>query len=211
MPEGIWYFDFISPFSYLQSRILNRLPADFRYEMKPVLFGAILSHWGTVGPAEVTPKRLGTYRMCRWWARRNGIPFVMPPAHPFLPLKPLRLCQALGSSPEVIHAIFDFIWEDGRDPSDPEIFAMLAERLGVADPQGVIEDPAAKEGIKANTAEAIAHGVYGVPSFVVDGVVFWGVDATEMLIDYLADPSLFDEPEMRRYPGLPVGIDRRRA
>ncbi len=210
MATGTWYFDFISPFSYLQSRILDRLPPDFAYAMKPVLFGAILTHWGTSGPAELAPKRLGTYRLCRWWARRNDVPFIMPPAHPFLPLKPLRLCQSLGNDPATVHAIFDFIWEEGRDPNDPSEFAALAGRLGVADPQAAINDPAAKDGIKANTAEAIACGVYGVPSFVVDGEVFWGVDATDMLVDYLTDRSLFADPEMARYPDLPVGIERRR-
>lgn len=211
MPEGTWYFDFISPFSYLQSRILDRLPGGFRYAMKPVLFGAILAHWGSVGPAELAPKRLGTYRMCRWWARRNGIPFTMPPAHPFPPLKPLRLCQALGNDPDTVHAIFNFIWEEGRNPDDSGEFAALADRLGLADAWAAIDDPAAKEGIRANTGEAIALGVYGVPSFVVNGEVFWGVDATDMLSDYLADPGLFDEPEMARYPDLPVGIERRRG
>lgn len=210
MARGIWYFDFVSPFSYLQSRVFDRLPADFAFEMKPVLFGVLLSHWGTTGPAELAPKRLGTYRLCRWWAHRHGVPFVMPPAHPFLPLKPLRLCQALGNEPATVRAIFDFIWEEGRDPTDPAEFAALGDRLGVADPESAAEDPAAKEGIKANTADAIARGVYGVPSFVVDGEVFWGLDATEMLIDYLADPGLFEDPEMARYPDLPVGIERRR-
>ncbi len=82
MREIRWYFDFISPFSYLQSRLMGKLPADIKVAYRPVLLAALLDHWGSVGPAEVAPKRVYTYRFCRWWADRHGISFVLPPAHP---------------------------------------------------------------------------------------------------------------------------------
>jgi predicted DsbA family dithiol-disulfide isomerase len=68
------------------------------------------------------------------------------------------------------------------------------------------------EGVKAqlreNTDEAIRLGVFGVPTFAVDDHLFWGIDATEMLLDYLDDPQLFDSDEMKRLAYLPVAAAR---
>lgn len=211
MREIRWYFDFLSPFSYLQSRLMGRLPTDVRVVYRPVLLAALLDHWGSVGPAEVAPKRVYTYRYCRWWADRHGIPFVLPPAHPFNPLGALRLALAHDADPATVHAIFEFIWGRGKDPNDPESWAELLGLLGVEDGSRLTQDPAVKQGLRDNTGEAVKRGVFGVPTFEADGHVFWGVDATDMVLDYLADPSLLDSAEMARYSNLPVGARRHNA
>ena len=83
-----WYFDFVSPYSYIS---LHRLPElDARIVYKPVLFAGLLNHWGQKGPAEIPAKRLWTYRYCAWRAGVLGIPFRFPAAHPFNPLQHLR-------------------------------------------------------------------------------------------------------------------------
>ena len=61
-----------------------------------------------------------------------------------------------------------------------------------------------------STDEAIAAGVFGVPSFVADGNLFWGDDATNMFLNYLRDPLLFEDSEMLRISSLPMGITRPR-
>lgn len=203
-----WYFDFISPFSYLQGHLLGELPDDTRVECRPVLLAALLDHWGTVGPAEVVPKRLHTYRFCRWWAERRGVAFKLPPAHPFNPLGVLRLAVARDNDPETIRAIFDFIWAEGRDPNDPGNWRELLGRLGMEAGDRPTADPAVKRRLREYTEEAVSRGVFGVPSLEVDGEVFWGLDSTDMALDFLADPALFDTPEMSRYADLPVGARR---
>lgn len=211
MREIRWYFDFLSPFSYLQSKLMGRLPADIRVAYRPVLLAALLDHWGTVGPAEVAPKRLYTYRYCRWWADRHGIPFVLPPAHPFNPLGALRLAVARDNDPATIHAIFDFIWGEGKDPNDPESWQGLLQLLGIEDAAALTQDPAVKQGLREHTESAVSRGVFGVPTFEVDGRVFWGVDATDMVLDYLENPGMLDTAEMNRYANLPVGARRHNA
>jgi 2-hydroxychromene-2-carboxylate isomerase len=209
-----WYFDFVSPFSYIQCRTLDRLPEGVELELKPVLFAAMLDHFGTVGPAEIAPKRLHTYRLCRWIAHAQGIPFTAPPAHPFNPLRALRLAVAIDAPRDpglaTVRAIFDFIWAEGRDVNDDAEFAELGRRFRIDDPLARISVPGVKDVVKRNTDAAIAAGVFGVPSFVAGGQVFWGVDATGMFLDYLANPALFSEAEMARYPTLPVGATRKR-
>ncbi|HXH03288.1 MAG TPA: 2-hydroxychromene-2-carboxylate isomerase [Candidatus Competibacteraceae bacterium] len=204
-----WYFDFISPFAYLQQESFSRLPTDVAVRPRPVLLAGLLGHWGQKGPAEIPGKRRFTYRHVYWLAGHHGIPLRMPPAHPFNPLKPLRLAVALGATPEVVREIFRFIWRDGLDASSDEGLRALAARLGVADAAALIEGDEVKASLRANTDEAIARGVFGVPTFVVSGELFWGFDATGMLLDYLADPGLFDAPEWRRISELPAGVQRR--
>lgn len=203
-----WYFDFLSPFSYLQSRLMGQLPDDVRVTYRPVLLAALLDHWGTVGPAEVAPKRVHTYRFCRWWAERHEIPFVLPPAHPFNPLGALRLAVARDCDPDTIHSIFGFVWGEGHDPSDLESWQELTRRLGLEDATGLTQDPAVKARLREMTEDAVKRGVFGVPTFEIDGRVFWGLDATGMVLDYLTDASLFDSPEMARCERLPIGARR---
>jgi 2-hydroxychromene-2-carboxylate isomerase len=210
MRGAVWYFDFVSPYAYLQSRMLHKFAGKARIAMRPVLFAGLLAHSKNLGPAEISSKRLWTYRFCTWFARDHGIPFKFPPRHPFNPLKPLRLAIAQGAAPAAVHAIFDFIWAEGRDPADPVEWNALGARLGIADPDAAIEVPAVKDALRANTEAAIAAGIFGVPSFAIGGEVFWGVDATEFVLQYLDDPALLDDPEFQRVANLPAGAERKR-
>jgi 2-hydroxychromene-2-carboxylate isomerase len=205
-----WYFDFISPFAYLQNAVFHRLPDDLEVTRKPVLFAGLLGHWEHKGPAELPPKRIFTLRYTKWWAERNGIPFKVVPAFPFHPIKALRLAVALGSTAEVVTKIYNFVWAEGRDPNTdwPDFAAALG--LSSEEADATINDPDVKAQLVANGEEAAKRGLWGVPSFVIDGQIFWGLDATEMLVDYLEYPGMFASDEMRRYDDLPVGIERRR-
>ena len=203
-----WYFDFISPYSYLQHERMPKWPAGVALVPKPILFAGLLGHWGQRGPAEIPAKRTFTYRQVQWLARRDGVPLRFPPRHPFSPIAPLRLAIALDCDREAIAAIFRFIWAEGGAVDTPEGWTDLAQRLGVPDADARIADPAVKERLRRNGEEAVAAGVFGVPSLVADGMVFWGYDATAMALDFLHDPAGFRDAEMRRVDALPVGKSR---
>ncbi|MGE0484548.1 MAG: 2-hydroxychromene-2-carboxylate isomerase [Gammaproteobacteria bacterium] len=204
-----WYFDFISPFAYLQFRHFHRLPADLEVRLVPVLFAGLLGHWEHKGPAEIPAKRVQTYRYTHWLAHRLGVPFRVPPAHPFNPLAALRLAIALEAREEAVAGIFEFIWGEGGDIGAAGALDTLAARLDVPDAAALIDAPAVKQALRDNTDAAIARGVYGVPTFAVDDELFWGFDATDMLLDYLADPALLQDPEMQRLAQLPSAATRR--
>lgn len=199
-----WYFDFISPYSYL---CLHRMPRGASLRMRPVLFAGLLNHFGHKGPAEIPAKRLWTYRSCVWLAKKQGVPFRFPAQHPFNSLHHLRLCLAAGGSEKTVRAIFDDLWTTGADASDPARFEALCQKLDVS--EGRLGDPAVKDALRKNSEDAIAAGVFGVPSFVVDGEVFWGADAVGFLEDFLADASVLRNGEMERVASLPIGAARR--
>ena len=206
-----WYFDFISPYAYLQLEAFDRLPDDLEVRLKPVLFAGLLGHWEHKGPAEIPAKRRQTYRYCHWLAGKRGIPFRTPERHPFNPLSLLRLALALDAEPSAVRTIFRHVWGAGRDGQDPESLRTLAEALGVGDLDARIGDPAVKEQLHANTDEAISRGVFGVPTFAVDDEIFWGEDVTDMMLDYLEDPRLFQRGDWARLNDLPVAAARKQS
>lgn len=204
-----WYFDFISPFSYLhwqKVRGKDGVSGDHAVTPVPIVFGAVLNARGQKGPAEIPGKREFTYRHVLWQARQEGVTLRFPPAHPFNPLAALRLCVAAGATPAAVDAIFDWIWKDGRTGDSLEALASVATALGVdlATAQG----NEAKARLRANTEAAIAAGVYGVPTLAFGGNLFWGNDAHAFALAALRNPQVLADPEMQRVGTLPVGIQR---
>ena len=206
-----WYFDFVSPFAFLQGEQLGSLPSKVSIRYRPVLFAAILDANGQRGPAEIPAKRAFTYRFCLWQARRLGIAMRFPPEHPFNPLPLLRLAIACDSTATAVQAIFRFVWRDGRLPDLPIEWAELVETLGVDAAAARIDSREVKDELRHNTDEAIARGVFGVPTLAIGDELFWGADATPMAIDYVTAGSTFPDPEFARVATLPVGATRRAA
>ena len=202
-----WYFDFISPFAYLQRPRVRELARHHAIEYRPVLFAALLDRLDHKGPAEMPQKRRFTYRHVVWRARSAGIPLRFPPAHPFNPLAALRLCIAAGCTDESVDAIFDHLWRDGLRGDDAESLAPVAARLGL-DAATAIADPEVKAQLQRNYEAAVADGVFGVPTFALDGELYWGEDATAMFEDRLRDPAAFEAGEMARAGALPIGVER---
>jgi 2-hydroxychromene-2-carboxylate isomerase len=204
-----WYFDFISPFSYLQSELLHTLPPQVEIHFKPVLFAGLLNHWDNKGPAEIAPKRAWTFEHCAWLAHKHGIPLIMPAHHPFNPLPLLRLCIALGCGAAVVHRLFRFVWQEGQLPAHDMHWSALLQKLGAT--AAMLEAPEIKQRLRANGEQAIAAGVFGVPTAVVDGRCFWGLDATDMLLAYLRGDPFFQSGQFMRAAALPQGIQRNQA
>ncbi|MBL8308752.1 MAG: 2-hydroxychromene-2-carboxylate isomerase [Rubrivivax sp.] len=194
MKPIVFHFDPISPFAWLA---FERLPQELAglshaVEYRPVLLGALLKQHAHKGPAEIEPKRQWTFRHVQWLAQHHGIPLQTPAQHPFNPLALLRLAVACGPNRRVVEALFRHVWcGGGADANEPERLAALREALAPArDPDG--EDVKAE--LRAHTEAAIAAGVFGVPSFELEGRVFWGLDALPMLREALQGSAWFAGP-----------------
>ena len=204
-----FYFDPVSPFAFLMWKRLRE--DDFGLEISPVpvLLGALLNHWGLIGPAEVPPKRVQTYRMCQWLAARNGIALRFPDAHPFRSVEALRLLIALDARANAVDTVFEAAFGKGRDLTDGAELERLGGELGLSAVQDRIASADVKDGLRANTEAAIARGVFGVPTLAIGEDLFWGFDTLGMVRDYLADPKLFQTAEMQRLGTLDYGVPRR--
>ena len=206
METARWYYDLISPFAWLHFHSLAPLRERLRIEPVPVLLAGMLKHWGTKGPAETAPKRQHTYQYCVWQAGVQGLPFRMPLRHPFNPLAAQRLMVALDAPEDAIGKAFGFIFGEGRDPELE--FDALAARLGVREPAGLIARPEVKQQLIANTQAAIDAGVFGVPSLVLRGQVFWGNDTVAWATRFLDEPGLFARPEYTAARATGMGVVR---
>ena len=208
MRSAEWYFDFVSPFSYLQCEQLPQLERSLRVRYRPVLFAGLLKANEHRGPAEIPAKRRFTYRFVVWQARQLGIPLKFPAVHPFNPLPLLRLALVADCAPAAVRTIFRFVWRDGRLGDLPIEWAELTAELGLPDAAERVASPEIKEALRRNTEEAIARGVFGVPTLAIGDELFWGADATAMAADYVAAGCRYADPEMARVASLPVGADR---
>ena len=223
MREIHFYFDVISPYAWLA---FQALPAsldgiEHRVHYHPVVFGAMLKHHGQLGPAELPGKRDWTYRQVLWLAKEQGTELQMPASHPFNSLALQRMAVATSPkgepSREVVEAIFQHVWCSGLEATDEARLAALSVQLSAlmqntqAGFQMDIQLPEVKQRLQQQTQEAIEQGLFGVPSMVVDGQVFWGQDALPMLRAYLEGDAWFESSEWCDVGKLPVGIKRSQA
>ena len=195
MKHITFYLDFISPYAYLAFEKLPETLMGHSYSVsyKPILFAGLLKHHGQLGPAEIAPKRDWTYRQVLWQAHRHGVDLQMPVSHPFNPLPLLRLAVACGAqglpNRYVCETLFKHVWLGGADAADAQRLHAVTQQLA---PARDVHSDDVKAQLKAHTDEAMARGVFGVPTFEVDGKLFWGFDALPMLQAYLAGDPWFD-------------------
>lgn len=181
-----FYFDFISPYAYLGWTQIHALAARHDREVRPIpaLFAAMLKHSGTLGPAEIPAKRAYIFKDTLRTARAFGVPFSAPPTHPFNPLLALRVATAEPSR-EVIDALYGAVWGGG---GGVETEAAITTALGArgAELVAAANDPVTKQKLRDATEAAIGAGVFGVPTVMADGELFWGVDSFVHLERFLA-------------------------
>jgi 2-hydroxychromene-2-carboxylate isomerase len=196
-PLTFW-FDPISPYAYLAFEHLPQALEGCSYavQYRPVLFAALLGHWGQLGPAEIEPKRAWTFRQVAWHAHNLGIEMVTPTQHPFNPLALLRL--ALASAPpaglpnrRVVELVMNHVWRGGADANDPARLQALHDAVA---PRRDPASDAVKAELRAHAEVAIERGVFGVPTFELDGRLFWGLDALPMVRAALLGDPWFDSP-----------------
>src|SRR5262245_35121253 len=183
-----FFFDFISPYSYLawpRVRALCRR-RGVGCVPRPVLFAALLNHGGQLGPAEIPAKRAWLVMDCLRLAALQGLPFTFPAHHPFNPVTALRMAlpEVAGErQDDAVDALWSAGWASGIDLGSPEALARALDDRGL-DGRGLVAragEPAAKEALRRQTSDAIARGVFGVPTMLAADRLFWGNDRVEHL------------------------------
>ena len=104
--------------------------------------------------------------------------------------------------------IFDFIWAEGNDVHTPEGFDALLSRMRLTNADEQISSVNGKNVLRQNTERAIEVGVYGVPTFSIDNQLFWGLDRTAMMLDYLENPSMMQTSDMQRLENIEKVVER---
>jgi 2-hydroxychromene-2-carboxylate isomerase len=174
------------------------------------VFAALLKAFDHKGPAEIEPKRAWTFRQVHWLAHRAAIPLDTPARHPFNPIGLSRLwgaCVPEGGTPGrfACEQVLRHVWRGGAEADDPARLAALAAQLAPRD------DPASdavKQRLRASTDDALARGVFGVPTLGIDDKLFWGFDALDMAAACVRADPWFDAPHWQREGAPRAGVKR---
>ena len=200
------FADPVSPYAWLALRDLGRIEAaGVRIVIVPVLFAGLLNAHGNIGPAEVDAKRRYLFRDVMREAARCGLPFAGPPGHPFNPLTALRMCTALADDAArgtLLIAFTCATWERGENLMDEAALARIADEAGLDGTAllAAARTPTVKQALADATAQAVVDGVFGVPTFRVDGdsELFWGADRLDALLWRLQGNGI-DEDVLREF------------
>ncbi len=212
------WFDFISPYAWLAMVQAETFAAErgVAWDPRPIVYGKMLDATGLVGPVETSAKRRYTWLDVARAAARIGRPLVGPPAHPFRSLEALRTACLFLDRPEalaLVVALADAAWRDGRDLADRAVLEDVVASCGLdADRLGErIAEPAVKQRLRDLTEDAIARGVFGVPTFGLGVELFWGHDRMAALAERLAGAAPPDPEVVRRLIERPAAAWRARA
>src|SRR5688572_13051090 len=189
-----FYFDVGSPAAYLAWKQLPQLCQEARAAIgyKPMLLGGVFQATGNHSPMTVPAKGRYMVNDLQRFAQRHGIPFNHNPFFPINTLTLMRGATGLQMRDEArlvpyVDAMYRAIWVDGKDMNAPAVVAEVLQQAGF-DPMallGMANDPEVKDRLKAVTQEAVARGVFGAPTFFVDGQMYWGQDRLDFVKEAL--------------------------
>lgn len=209
------YLDFISPYAYLGWTRIVPLAERRGLELRPVpvLFAAMLDSFGSKGPAEIEPKRIYTFKHVVRLADELGVPLRPPPMHPFNPLLALRIAslpQPEVQRRRVIDLLFGRTWGTGEGVADAEALTRALDDAGLPGAAMVAEasTPEAKARVREQTSDALARGVFGVPSWEVEGTgeMLWGQDSVGHLERILDGDDPVTPETLERWRDLPQAL-----
>ena len=190
-----YYLSVLSPFTYLAGRRLEDIASRHgcRIDYKPVDIVRVFTETGGVPLPKRAPERRA-YRLLDMArvAKREGMSINLEPRHFPTDAAPAShlVIAALEAGQDVSDLTSGFlraVWAEERDIADPTTIRAIAGENGIG--YSELEDAAraAGETYAANTSEAIARGVFGMPSYVYGNEVFWGQDRLDYLDDALKD------------------------
>jgi 2-hydroxychromene-2-carboxylate isomerase len=186
-----FFYDFVSPYSYLASTRVEaevaRVGGTVRF--RPFLLGGVFNATGNRAPIETAAKGTHMVTDLGRWARRLGVPFTWPAKFPVLTVLPLRAAFAAEKAGQLVpftHAVYRAYWAEGKDISDPAVVEAAARGAGLDGAALVAAAPAFKDALKAQTQEAIDRGSFGAPTFFVGQEMFIGNDRLDFALEALA-------------------------
>lgn len=215
MPRPLrFHFDYLSPYSYLAWHRVERVVRehDLRVEPKPTLLAALLDHLGHKGPGEIPPKRAYMFKDCIRAAALLEVPFVPVYSHPFNPLPALRatlLDMEEETRVDLVGRLFHATWGKSLDVGSPDVVGQICARAGVPNAVERIRDPAIKQRLRDASDSAVAAGIFGVPTMIVDGELFWGTDSIPHLVRYLEGNDPVREEDLAKWHAVPASAQRK--
>lgn len=197
MPRQIdYYFTLLSPWTYLGHGTFVDLAKQHGLEVRyrPTPLRSVFDETGGLPLPKRHPvrQRYRVLELQRWRAKRNLPLTLFPKFFPYdvsLADRMVLAVAARGDDPGgFVGEVLADVWAREQDMSRPELVLAAAGRAGL-ETDGLIEAAQSEttgQAYQASIAEAIEAGVFGAPSYVLDGEIFWGQDRLDLLADALA-------------------------
>ena len=184
-----FYFDFVSPYSFLAHKEIRKIErkTSIKVRYKPILLGGLHNLHGIKAPAFIPAKAKHMIRDCKLIAERNNTKFKF---NSYFPIRSLNLMRGVFVAEEdnfksyYIDTIFDAIWQDGLNMNDENIIIKVLKNLNVNPKTFALRSTSSsiKESLKKRTSEAYEKGIFGAQKFVSNNKIFWGQDRIEFAI-----------------------------
>ncbi len=184
-----FYFDFISPYSFLAHKEIIKIEKrdSIKIKYKPILLGGLHNLHGIKAPAFIPAKARHMIRDCKLIAEKNNISFKF---NSYFPIKSLNLMRGVLVAEEdnfksyYIDSIYNAIWQDGLNLNDENIFQKILKNLNINPKTFLLRlaSSSIKDSLKKKTSEAYEKGIFGAPSFVINNKIFWGQDRIEFVL-----------------------------
>ena len=190
MTKGIdFYFDFISPYTYIGHKRIEQQGSELIFTYKPILLGGLHKSWNITPQAFIEPKKQFMIMDCEMVSKKLNIDFKFNSKFPLATVKLMRGCLTLEGEQlnKYIKVIFDAYWKDDIDISDNANLSSLLAKIdiNIDDFNKKTEDEEIKERLKKLTNDAFKKNIFGAPTYVVNDKNFWGQDRLEFAIEEL--------------------------
>ncbi len=189
-------FDFGSPTTFLAYKQLPKIAARHgaRIVWTPILLGAVFKATGNASPAMIPSKAKYMNTDMARFSKKYGVVLNMNAHFPVNTLPLMRGAVAYQQTPQFdiyVNAMFDAMWSHPRNLNDQHEIAHVLHDIGIKpdDFLGRIERAEVKEKLKSNTEGAVARGVFGAPTFFVNGEMFFGQDRLDFVEEALVHGS----------------------
>jgi len=183
-----FFFDIVSPASYLAWTQLPKLAAETGAEIdyRPFFLPGLFKTAGSSSPISVPAKGKWMLSDLSRFAARYVVPFRLNAKFPLNSVIMMRGLINFRGKPQLValgDALYQAMWVDNTDVTDPAELGRIAERAGIAasDFAAAVADPANKQALIDSTSEAAERGAFGAPTFFIDGEMHWGQDRLEFV------------------------------
>ena len=184
-----FYFDFISPYSFLAHKKIVNSNDRIKFNYKAILLGGLHNLGGITAPAFNERKMKNMKNDCTLIAEKNKIDFIWNDKFPINSLYLMRgyLFVNNDKKDKYFDLCFDAYWKNNEDISKEEIIKNILSKCGInlEDFKKGIKDQKIKNELKNLTNIAFQNDVFGAPTFVVNNNLFWGQDRLEYALDEL--------------------------
>ena len=186
-----FYFDFISPYSFLAHKKIINLNHRSKFNYKAILLGGLHNLGGITAPAFNKRKMKNMKNDCRLIANENKIDFIWNDKFPINSLDLMRgyLFINHDKRDKYFDLCFDAYWKNNEDISKDETIKNILSKCEIKpnDFETGIKDQKIKDELKDLTSMAFQNDIFGAPTFVINNNLFWGQDRLKYALDELND------------------------